>query len=251
NDTVYKVFEGSTGGLLKHLKRYHKAEHQRARLASTHSRLRVAADGTITELYTFEEALEKHISFVLFVVLDVKHFQLSRSEAFRTYSSTLDPRYVPSSRATSAKLMLVIKALMFSKLFMALHQAKTAFGDPFAGLQSDIWSPKDNKTSYVCTRLSFVHTSEDLSKSEVTPILGFDEFPENRHTGSAISRQLKKSLQAVKLDMETSITLPTLDGAANNKRAFKIMKKRVKLVEMVSRVLFGFWNEQAGEEVGS
>ncbi|KAK3244233.1 hypothetical protein CYMTET_46147, partial [Cymbomonas tetramitiformis] len=57
---------------------------------------------------------------------------------------------------TAAKIMNVIKGLMFTKLVDAIAEAKNLFGEPFAGLQSDIWSPKDNKTSYVGTRISFV-----------------------------------------------------------------------------------------------
>ncbi|KAK3241501.1 hypothetical protein CYMTET_48751 [Cymbomonas tetramitiformis] len=38
NDNVHKVFQGSTGGLFKHLKRYHAAEHERALQASSHAK---------------------------------------------------------------------------------------------------------------------------------------------------------------------------------------------------------------------
>ncbi|KAK3266170.1 hypothetical protein CYMTET_25187, partial [Cymbomonas tetramitiformis] len=64
---------------------------------------------------------------------------------------------------------------------------------------------------------------------EVSPVLGFEEFLENRHTGPAIARNLAGLLKSVDMDMNDSITLPTLDGAANNKRAFKVFKKRVKV----------------------
>ncbi|KAK3271774.1 hypothetical protein CYMTET_19899 [Cymbomonas tetramitiformis] len=228
DDAVHKVFQGSTGGLFKHLKRYHAAEHERASLASTHSRLRVGPDGNLTEVYTFKEALPKHIKFVLFVILDLKHFQLSRSEPFREYSRALDERYVPYSRDTSAKLVFVTKSLMFATLCKALRAAKAQLGEPFAGFQSDIWSPKDNKTSFVCSRLSLIvkYKGKNL---DVAPVLGFEEFPENRHTGPAISRYLGTLMGKAEVSMSSSSTLPTLDGAANNKKAFKVMKKRFKV----------------------
>ncbi|KAK3279785.1 hypothetical protein CYMTET_12361 [Cymbomonas tetramitiformis] len=72
SDDVFKVFQGSTGGLFKHLKRYHAAEHVLASQCSSHAKLRVDAQGNITEVYSFNEALPKHVEFVLFVVVDLK-----------------------------------------------------------------------------------------------------------------------------------------------------------------------------------
>ncbi|KAK3264233.1 hypothetical protein CYMTET_27015 [Cymbomonas tetramitiformis] len=64
---------------------------------------------------------------------------------------------------------------------------------------------------------------------DVCPLLGFDEFTVNSHTGQAIARYLKTLLATANLTIEDSITLPTLDGAGNNKKAFKILKKRMKV----------------------
>ncbi|KAK3283519.1 hypothetical protein CYMTET_8790 [Cymbomonas tetramitiformis] len=124
---------------------------------------------------------------------------------------------------------MIIKELVFEKLKSALKHSKSWLGEPFAGIQSDIWSPKDNKTSYVCSRLSLVVKLEHGKIMEVSPVLGFEEFLENRHTGPAIARSLAGLLKSVDMDMNDSIALPTLDGAANNKRAFKVFKKRVKV----------------------
>ena len=89
----------------------------------------------MTELYDFASALPLHIRFVLFVILDLKHFFLSRSPNFRHYSAGLDKSYVPCSRDTSEKLAHVIAGLMSHRLQSAIDAAKKRWGEPFCGFQ--------------------------------------------------------------------------------------------------------------------
>ncbi|KAK3256724.1 hypothetical protein CYMTET_34160 [Cymbomonas tetramitiformis] len=224
---IFKVFSGSTGGLFKHLKRTHKAEHQAARISSTHSKVRVEEDGSITELYTFEEALLHHVRYVEHVILDLQHFHTSRSKHFRAYTAGLDKRYVPCSRDTSEKLVFVILGLMLELLDAIILKTQKELDDPFAGLQSDIWSPRDNKMAYSCSRLSMIVEHEGFFL-DVCPLIDFHRFPENRHTGPALARNLVAMLLLRKLCLD-SITLPTLDGASNNKKALKILKRKMRV----------------------
>ncbi len=153
---------------------------------------------------------------------------ISRSKNFRDYSAGLDEAYVPCCRETSEKILIVIFSLMRGLLLKAVEEAKSRFGEPFAGFQSDIWSPKDSRTSYAASRLSFVAQIKGVNM-DVAPCIGFDQFPENSHTGDAIGRYFVNLLAIYNLTMTKSITLPTLDGAGNNKKAFKTLKKPAKV----------------------
>ncbi|KAK3243581.1 hypothetical protein CYMTET_46778, partial [Cymbomonas tetramitiformis] len=228
SNPILKVFGGSTGVLFKHLDRYHPNEYALARKTSKHSKCRVDENGVVVEIYSFKDSLPQHVKFVLFIVLDLMHFHMSRSSNFRTYSAGLDGSYVPCCRDTSEKILSIIFTLMRALLGEAIDAAKARFGEPFAGFQSDIWSPKDCTTSYCASRLSFV-AKHDGKNFDVAPCIGFDQFPENSHTGDAISRYLVILLAIYNLTMEKSITLPTLDGASNNKKAFAALKKKAKV----------------------
>ena len=70
------------------------------------------------------------------------------------------------------------------------------------------------------------HNEKNL---DVSPVIGFDEFAENSHTGPALARGFSDALLMYKLTMADSVTLPTLDGASNNKNAFKHLKKKMKV----------------------
>ncbi|KAK3253829.1 hypothetical protein CYMTET_36938 [Cymbomonas tetramitiformis] len=97
-----------------------------------------------------------------------------------------------------------------------------------AGLQSDVYSQRDNKVAYAATRISLVVKIEGVLM-DVCPLLDFSRFPRGRHTGPALARQLTHLLRDNNLDMDKHITLPTLDGASNNKRAFKVLGKKFKV----------------------
>ncbi|KAK3248272.1 hypothetical protein CYMTET_42257, partial [Cymbomonas tetramitiformis] len=77
--------------------------------------------------------------------------------------------------------------------------------------------------------------NEKGTLEDVAPLLEFQRFPENRHTGPALSRHYNGVLTVRKLSMK-SISLPTADGASNNKKAFKILKKRLKAARGVKQM---------------
>ncbi|KAK3262274.1 hypothetical protein CYMTET_28859 [Cymbomonas tetramitiformis] len=215
----FKVFHGSTGVLFKHLGRFHPAEHTEARVSSKHSKLKLEADGTVTELYPFSDALPHHVRFLLWHVLDLGHLHKSKSPNFREFTSGSDKRYVPPCRNTCENIADVIRDLMWANLLTVLADTKQQLGEPFVGMQSDLWSPQDNKMSFACLRLSMILLLGGLLV-DVCPLLGFEQFHENSHSGPALSRWTTQLLGRAVLSMK-SITLPTLDGAGNNKKCFK------------------------------
>ncbi|KAK3243873.1 hypothetical protein CYMTET_7249 [Cymbomonas tetramitiformis] len=73
------------------------------------------------------------------------------------------------------------------------------------------------------------HSRLQVSKATSTANAITSRFPRGRHTGPALARQLTHLLRDNNLDMDKHITLPTLDGASNNKSAFKVLGKKFKV----------------------
>ena len=233
--TSFKVFSGSTGVLFKHLARYHPAEHTDARVASKHSKLKLEDDGSITELYSFPDALPHHVRFLLWHVLDLGHLHKAKSQNFREFTSGLDKRYVPPCRSTCENICEIVRELMMANLVAVIADTKQQLGEPCFGLQSDLWSPQDNKVSFACLRLSMILLLNGILV-DVCPLLGFEQFLENSHTGAALSRWKVMLLSRAAITM-TDITLPTLDGAGNNKKCFQILCKKMKVSVLVTSFL--------------
>ncbi|KAK3246255.1 hypothetical protein CYMTET_44200 [Cymbomonas tetramitiformis] len=218
----FKVVGGSTGVLFTHLKAEHKDLWVALRLASNSSNLVLDANGFPVEMFNFPEALPHHVRFVIWIVVDLDHFEKSRSKGMRSWVHGLEPRYTPPCRKTSARLTFCIAELVLENIDKIFSDIGETLGDPFIGAQSDLWSKKNAHEAFACLRCSLIYESL-TGFSDISPVVAFEVFPENRHTGNALSRWHKAVLKLRKLRV-ASVSLFTLDGASNNKKAMKLMK---------------------------
>ena len=219
--TTCTVVDGSTGVLFRHMDSFHPEAAATARAVSSHSKVRVADNGSVFHTMSFDEAFPHHVRFVLWIVLDKKHFHCAKSPSMREWIAGLSPRYVPPCRETCLKILSVIFALMNEMLDAAIAQNLAEVGKPHCGTQQDIWTQKNAKESFACLRVSMILLL-DNRLHDVAPIKAFEKFPTNRHTGVSIGRWFRNTLLASK--METSdISLSTADGASNNKKAHKVL----------------------------
>ncbi|KAK3282838.1 hypothetical protein CYMTET_9444 [Cymbomonas tetramitiformis] len=179
----FKVFGGSTGVLFKHLARYyHPAEHTEARVASKHSKLKLEDDGSITELYSFPDALPHHVRFLLWHVLDLGHLHKAKSQNFREFTSGLDKRYVPPCRSTCENISEIVRELMMANLLAVIAETKQQLGEPCFGLQSDLWSPQDNKNRLLESDIKMALTGVESGSCEEIPVF---VLPRNSTTTGA------------------------------------------------------------------
>ena len=88
---------------------------------------------------------------------------------------------------------------MDAKVQYLIDGQRAAFGEPFAGSTSDVWSLSSCRDSFGCFRVSLVLDGDmvaEMTKDEsykgslidMEPVLEFARFPESRHTGSVLAR---------------------------------------------------------------
>ncbi|KAK3284620.1 hypothetical protein CYMTET_7740 [Cymbomonas tetramitiformis] len=87
--------------------------------------------------------------------------------------------------------------------------------------QSDLWSTSNAQESFAALRVSLIANLQG-ALFDIAPLVAFSAFPENRHTGAALARWFKAVFKISKLRNE-SVSLFTLDGASNNKKALTIL----------------------------
>ena len=179
-------------------------------------------------LFTFKERFNHHVRYVLWIVRDLDHFAKSRSdEPMREWIKGLEDRYRPPHRNTCVKILTVIVELMDENLDAVIAATHAALGDHFIGQQADLWSLPNCTEAFACMRISMIIKVLG-TLHDVCPIAAFDKFPENRHTGAALARWTKAVVLLKKMRLR-SIALATLDGASNNKKAYKILRVPMKV----------------------
>ena len=223
----HKVVNKSTGVLFRALKERHPAEWKQARIDSSYSKAILEDDGTVTEVYSFDEAFLHHIDYVLWIVHELEHFERSRSTWLREFLRGLDRRYRPPARITCYQIMEIICELMTALLREIVVRQREDIGEPFAGGQLDLWSLKNARESFGCFRLSMI-IKQDTLLLDINPILDFSIFPENRHTADALARWMRALGVPYTLTM-AAYSLVTGDGASPNKKSAKILKVPYKV----------------------
>ena len=163
-----------------------------------------AADGTHVELWSFDECLPSHAMFVMFVTDFLEVLSITRNKTFVSFCRNLEARAGLPHRETSIKLMKVVKALMMNKLQNVLKLLVSFMGPPYAGGQSDVWSLKSCRESFLAFRLSMVVPAHILYPAgisveedrlvQISPLIGFKLFASGSHTGQvATPRRLPPS----------------------------------------------------------
>ena len=94
-------------------------------------------------MFSFKEMLPYHISHTIMVVMEWDHLHKCRSSYRADYVKHLKPGMTLPHRATSIKIMEVIKALQSIKLKGYLASQVCELGNPIVGAQADIFSLKN------------------------------------------------------------------------------------------------------------
>ena len=89
-----------------------------------HTRLQMR-DGALVEIYTFDEAFDRHVTFAVETYLDYAPPSRSWRPGCRQHSANLDPRYTPPSQVTTERIILVIDELMTEELVQLIVQQRT------------------------------------------------------------------------------------------------------------------------------
>ena len=104
--------EGSgSGALSTHCMTWHGDVYKQACETSLHTKLQMR-DGALVEIYTFDEAFDRHVAFAVETYLDYATPGRIRRPGCRMHSANLDPRYTPPERLTTERIIMVIDELM-------------------------------------------------------------------------------------------------------------------------------------------
>ncbi|KAH8053106.1 hypothetical protein JL722_9772 [Aureococcus anophagefferens] len=151
----------------------------------------VSADGSLITRLKFEDAFNYHVDWVSMCYTDAVPFHRAKTPGTRRFAASLRPGYVPPTRDTSIKVLALD---MMTSCGVAYVTLNLSFVD-------------DEKSG-------FVHKNVQLA---------YEEFPEGPHTGKNIATWIANTLALHGIDIE-NVGAPTIDGAANGKRAMKILK---------------------------
>ena len=117
--------EGSgSGALSAHCQTWHVEIYRQACETSMHTRLQLR-NGALVEIYTFDEAFDRHVTFAVETYLDYAPPSRSRRPGCRQHSANLDPRYTPPSQVTTERIIVVIDELMTEELVQLIVQQRT------------------------------------------------------------------------------------------------------------------------------
>ena len=117
--------EGSCSGALSaHAQTWHRAIYENVCESSLHTKMQMR-DGSLVKVYSFAEALDKHITFAVEMYLDYAVLSRSTRPGHRMHATNLDPRYTPSDRVITERLIMIIDELMTEALQQLIIQQRT------------------------------------------------------------------------------------------------------------------------------
>ncbi|KAH8054913.1 hypothetical protein JL721_10329 [Aureococcus anophagefferens] len=181
----------STGRLSGHIERCHPEQYKmmlRSGETKAGGKTIVSADGSLITRLKFEDAFNYHVDWVS-MCTDAVPFHRAKTPGTRRFAASLRPGYVPPTRDTSIKVLALD---MMTSCGVAYVTLNLSFVD-------------DEKSG-------FVHKNVQLAYEEPRP-----------HTGKNIATWIANTLALHGIDIE-NVGAPTIDGAANGKRAMKILK---------------------------
>ncbi|KAH8054282.1 hypothetical protein JL722_9016 [Aureococcus anophagefferens] len=180
----------------------------------------VSADGSLITRLKFEDAFNYHVDWVSMCYTDAVPFHRAKTPGTRRFAASLRPGYVPPTRDTSIKVLAVMDELMTEAADAKISAHVRAVGGACVSWQLDMMTSCG--VAYVTLNLSFVD-DEKSGFVHKNVQLAYEEFPEGPHTGKNIATWIANTLALHGIDIE-NVGAPTIDGAANGKRAMKILK---------------------------
>ncbi|KAH8091233.1 hypothetical protein JL720_6122 [Aureococcus anophagefferens] len=168
----------------------------------------------------FEDAFNYHVDWVSMCYTDAVPFHRAKTPGTRRFAASLRPGYVPPTRDTSIKVLAVMDELMTEAADAKISAHVRAVGGACVSWQLDMMTSCG--VAYVTLNLSFVD-DEKSGFVHKNVQLAYEEFPEGPHTGKNIATWIANTLALHGIDIE-NVGAPTIDGAANGKRAMKILK---------------------------
>ena len=227
-----------SGQLFVHLSSCQPELAKRLRLTSKHSGVYLDSNGIEHQVYSFDELLPHHARFVRRCFKGFSHFYETTNKEdggnpLLDWVRGFNEKAALPSNLVCKQLLEDFEDLQDERLDAIITKHIACYGKPCAGASTDIWSLKSCRQSYACFRGAFVLDGNMLAEDygfqdlrgklvDMCPLLGFDLFDENRHTGAVLARW-KQSLMK-RWNAEGAFSLLTEDGASNNKLSNKIIK---------------------------
>jgi len=108
--------EGSGSGALSgHCRLHHPLIYKHICEVSSHAKFQMC-DGEMVELYTFEGAFDKYVTYCVGSYLDYLPLWRSRKQGSRMHSTSLDARYTPPHATIAERIIVIIDELMIEEL---------------------------------------------------------------------------------------------------------------------------------------
>ncbi|KAH8095552.1 hypothetical protein JL720_2860 [Aureococcus anophagefferens] len=211
------------GRLSGHIERCHPEQYKmmlRSGETKAGGKTIVSADGSLITRLKFEDAFNYHVDWVSMCYTDAVPFHRAKTPGTRRFAASLRPGYVPPTRDTSIKVLAVMDELMTEAADAKISAHVRAVGGACVSWQLDMMTSCG--VAYVTLNLSFVD-DEKSGFVHKNVQLAYEEFPEGPHTGKNIATWIANTLALHGIDIE-NVGAPTIDGAANGKRAMKILK---------------------------
>jgi hypothetical protein len=142
--------------------------------------------------------------------------------ATRRFYTALDARFVPPCSKSINRILLLLLEVQSGKKKNWLQAARALLGKPFLNVELDIWTAKNASESYAAMKGSIILNDENGVLRVHDFVLEFAVFPNNRHTALHIKAWME-SVFVDNLLSKEDIIMATPDGAANGKKALKLM----------------------------
>ncbi|KAH8070337.1 hypothetical protein JL721_5101 [Aureococcus anophagefferens] len=221
--TAPQLVKHADGRLSGHIERCHPEQYKmmlRSGETKAGGKTIVSADGSLITRLKFEDAFNYHVDWVSMCYTDAVPFHRAKTPGTRRFAASLRPGYVPPTRDTSIKVLAVMDELMTEAADAKISAHVRAVGGACVSWQLDMMTSCG--VAYVTLNLSFVD-DEKSGFVHKNVQLAYEEFPEGPHTGKNIATWIANTLALHGIDIE-NVGAPTIDGAANGKRAMKIVK---------------------------
>ena len=215
--------EGSGSGALSgHCRLHHPLIYKEICEVSSHTKFQMR-DGEMIEIYTFDEAFGKHVTYCVESYLDYLPLWRSRKQGCRTHSTSLDARYTPPHPSIAERIIMIIDELMMEELQKLINQQRAQVGGTIVGEQSDAMTK--HGVSYIVLNGSMV-LFRNGRFSIAKFLLDYGEFTLGPHTAKNMAAWWQGVHVKFGINPLVDIGTPTIDGASNGKAAARFVFKK-------------------------
>ena len=165
-----------TGKRARHLRDNHSEVYEKY-IEPHASKKRYNSDDKIVQLYGVREALDKHVSFAVAVCEDKRALSFAATDAFGSFLTKLDERYVPPEKKTLRRLIFALRDVIKGKFREELDEMRESRGSPFLAGSLDFWSKGGASFGGICAHYvsSKPRTKERIKRERARHTISADE----------------------------------------------------------------------------